>query len=129
MLLNTIKDRKAHQVCNLLLQEAIIQIRATAYLQKRVGWSIGDVDINDEIRRLADLCDGLAGSESGAAGRLKYRLSVGGSGFLGAIHVECSGRHPVAVVPRIRSRRRGSLASLCELKPTTTGYRNAHDRA
>jgi hypothetical protein len=76
MLLNTIKDRNAHQVCNLLLQEAIIQIRATAYLQKRVGWSIGDVDINEEIRRLADLCDGLAGSESGAAGRLKYRLSV-----------------------------------------------------
>ncbi len=76
MLLNVATDHDAQNVCNILLQEAIIQIRATAYLQQHVGWLIGDVDTNEEIRRLADLCDGLAGPEDGSAERLKYRLSV-----------------------------------------------------
>ena len=31
---------------------------------------------SEEIRRLADLCDGLAGPGDGSAERLKYRLSV-----------------------------------------------------
>jgi len=69
-------DRKAEEVCNVLLQEAIIQIRATAYLRRSVGHSVGEVDYSEEIRRLADLCDGLAGPQPGAAQRLSYRLSV-----------------------------------------------------
>ena len=69
-------DHEAHGVCNVLLQEAIIEIRATAYLQRQVGRPVGDVEISEEIRRLADLCDGLAGPERGAAQRLRYRLSV-----------------------------------------------------
>ena len=70
-------DRKAQEICNLLLQEAIIQIRATAYLRRSIGhYSIGEVDYSEEIRRLADLCDGLAGPKEGAAQRLGYRLSV-----------------------------------------------------
>jgi hypothetical protein len=76
MLLNVTEDHDAQNVCNTLLQEAIIQIRATAYLKRHVGWSIGDVDTNEEIRRLADLCDGLAGPEDGSAERLQYRPSV-----------------------------------------------------
>jgi hypothetical protein len=36
----------------------------------------GGVDTDEEIRRLADLCDGLAGPEAGASDRLGYRLSV-----------------------------------------------------
>ena len=31
---------------------------------------------SEEIRRLADLCDGLAGPVDGSAERLSYRLSV-----------------------------------------------------
>jgi hypothetical protein len=54
----------------------VLQIRATAHLQRHVGWSIGNVDTNEEIRRLADLCDGLAGPEAGSAERLRYRLGV-----------------------------------------------------
>ena len=69
-------DHEAQKVCNVLLQQAILQIRATAYLQRHVGWSIGDVDTSEEIRRLADLCDGLPGPEAGAAERLNYRLGV-----------------------------------------------------
>jgi hypothetical protein len=69
-------DHEAHGACNVLLQAAIIQIRATAYLQRQVGRPVGDVEISEEIRRLADLCDGLAGPECGAAQRLRYRLSV-----------------------------------------------------
>jgi len=76
MRLGTLSDRDAHEVCNLLLQAAITQVRATAYLQRHVGESVGDVEIHEEIRRLADLCDGLAGPEAGAAGRLAYRLGV-----------------------------------------------------
>ena len=70
-------DRKAHEICNVLLQEAIIQIRATAYLRRSIGHHpIGEVNYTQEIRRLADLCDGLAGPQEGAAQRLRYRLSV-----------------------------------------------------
>ena len=71
-----LKDRKAEEVCNFLLQEAIIQIRGTAYLQRSVGRSVGEVDFSEEIRRLADLCDGLAGPRGGAAERLGYRFRV-----------------------------------------------------
>jgi hypothetical protein len=69
-------DRKAEEICNLLLQEAIIQIRATAYLRRSVCHSVGEVDYREEIRRLADLCDGLAGPQAGSAQRLSYRLGV-----------------------------------------------------
>jgi hypothetical protein len=69
-------DHEAHGICNVLLQDAIIQIRATAYLQRQVGRPVGDAELFEEIRRLADLCDGLAGPERGAAQRLRYRLSV-----------------------------------------------------
>jgi hypothetical protein len=57
-----VDDRKAQAICNVLLQEAIIQIRGTAYLRRSISHhSIGEVDYSEEIRRLADLCDGLAG--------------------------------------------------------------------
>ena len=70
-------DRKAQAICNALLQEAIIQIRTTAYLRRSgVHYLIGEVDYVEEIRRLADLCDGLAGPLDGANRRLTYRLSV-----------------------------------------------------
>jgi hypothetical protein len=71
MFLNVGDAHDAHQVCNVLFQRAIIQTRATAHLQRHVGWSIGDVDVNEEIRRLAGLCDSLAGAEAGSAERLK----------------------------------------------------------
>ena len=76
MLPDRLEDDAARQLSNVLLQEAIIQIRGTAYLRRHVGRAIGGVDFTEEIRRLADLCDGLAGPEMGAAKRLAYRLSV-----------------------------------------------------
>lgn len=76
MISEPLDDREAHRLCNLILQEAIIQIRGTAYLQRHVGRSVGQIDTDEQIRRLADICDGLAGPEAGASDRLRYRLSV-----------------------------------------------------
>lgn len=50
--------------------------QGTAHLRRHVGRSVGQVDTDEQIRRLADLCDGLAGPEAGASDRLRYRLSV-----------------------------------------------------